>query len=598
MKNLLLSICVLLSLSTVHSQVVCAGVSPAAIAGNYSFSWGDPVNGWASPDFNVPGTSVTGDLMLVDDGSVGNSPASGLPLANYGCATLVNSLAGKIAVVYRYDGVTASTICWMSDKAKYAQDAGAIAVVLVNRPGANENLGNGGGTAAPTVTIPVVLISFDDGAALRAELQNGPVTMFLGNKTGVFGDDIGIVGDSSLISKFSSLPPGIAQNGSTFNFELGTRVYNYGTNNQSTITVTATVTNPLGATVYTNSVGPLSLLSGASIDIYPGAINAFPPFSLSSYPLGKYTLNYSVSTGGIDGYPGDNQSESVFYVKDDLISYSRLDTLTQLPVASAGYRPSTNNSTFSTCLVVDHPNASNLNAEGMYFSASTAYASGISLNGEEFIIHLYEWNDAFTDLNDANLAFASLFEVTYGYYYYTSDAQNEMVYGSFLNPIQLTDNQRYLACVQTTNTNVYLGHDIKTDYTWNIGYYLQPLTPNESDGTYYAIGFGEDKMPAIGLGVCDRTLHTECNLGLDEKSILSGKAFPNPTNDLVTISLSLEGAFDLIVTDITGKIVLRNNSMHTNNGASINISSLEAGIYIFTVSHENGTSAQFNIVKE
>lgn len=598
MKNLLVTLCVFLSASTSHSQVVCAGVSPASIAGNYSFSWSDPANGWTSPDFNVPGTSVTGDLMLVDDGSVGNSPASGLPLANYGCATLVNSLVGKIAVVYRYDGVTASTICWMSDKAKYAQDAGAIAVVVVNRPGANEDLGNGGGTAASTVTIPVVMISFDDGAALRAELQNGPVTMFLGNKTGLFADDIGIVGDSCLISKFTSVPPGIAQNGADFNFELGTRVYNYGTNNQSNVSVTATLTNPLGATVYTNSVGPLSIVSGGSVDIYPGTSNVFPPFTLSTYPTGKYTLTYSVSTGGTDGYPGDNQSESVFYVKDDLLSYSRLDPLTQLPISSAGYRPSTNNSTFSTCLVVNHPNASNLNAEGIYFSSATAYGSGISLNGEEFILHLYEWNDAFTDLNDVNLTFTSLLEVAYGYYYYTSDAQNELVYGSFLNPIQLSDDQRYLACVQTTNTNIYLGHDIKTDYTWNTGYYLQPLAPNESDGTYFAMGFGADKMPAIGLGVCDRSLHVECNLELDENTILIGKAFPNPTNEFVTVQLNIDGKYTLVVTDITGKSVMNENMLHTVTSSTVNIAALEPGLYIFTITHENGISTQFNIVKE
>lgn len=598
MKNLLVTLCVFLSASTSHSQVVCAGVSPASIAGNYSFSWSDPTNGWLSPDFNVPGTSVTGDLMLVDDGSVGNSPASGLPLANYGCATLVNSLVGKIAVLYRYDGVTASTICWMSDKAKYAQDAGAIAVVVVNRPGANEDLGNGGGTAASTVTIPVVMISFDDGAALRAELQNGPVTMFLGNKTGLFADDIGIVGDSCLISKFTSVPPGIAQNGADFNFELGTRLYNYGTNNQSNVSVTATVTNPLGATVYTNSVGPLSIVSGGSVDIFPGTSNVFPPFTLSTYPTGKYTLTYNVSTGGTDGYPGDNQSESVFYVKDDLLSYSRLDPLTQLPISSAGYRPSTNNSTFSTCLVVDHPNASNLNAEGIYFSSATAYGSGISLNGEEFMLHLYEWNDAFTDLNDVNLTFASLLEVAYGYYYYTSDAQNELVYGSFLNPIQLSNDQRYLACVQTTNTNIYLGHDIKTDYTWNTGYYLQPLAPNESDGTYFAMGFGADKMPAIGLGVCDRSLHVECNLELDENTILIGKAFPNPTNEFVTVQLNMDGKYTLVVTDITGKSVMNENMLHTVTSSTVNIAALEPGLYIFTITHENGISTQFNILKE
>lgn len=579
------------------AQVVCAGVSPASIVGNYNFSWSDPANGWSSPDFNIPGTSVSGELMLVDDGSVGNSPASGLPLANYGCATLVNSLSGKIAVVYRYDGVTASTICWMSDKAKFAQDAGAIAVVVVNRPGANEDLGNGGGTAAGTVIIPVVMISFNDGASLRAEMQNGPVTMFLGNKTGVFADDIGVVVDSSLIAKFSSVPPALAQNGAAFNFDLGTSVYNYGTNNQSGVIVTATVTNPLGVTVYTNSVGPLTIPSGGSTVIYPGTSQSFPLFSLASYPSGKYTLSYSVSTGGLDGYPGDNQSESVFYVKEDLLSFSRLDPVTQLPTASAGYRPSTNNSTFSTCMVIDHPNASYLLAEGLYFSASTAYGSGVSLTGEEIALNLYAWNDVFTDLNDANLAFNTLTPIAFGYYYFPSDLQNQTIYGSFATPAQLSDNQRYIACVQTVNTSIYFGHDVKSDYTWNTAYYLQPLAPNESDGTYFALGFGEDKMPAIGLGVCDGTLH-ECIGGLSEDNELIVSAYPNPTIDLVTVKLKTDGFFNLHVTDISGKTAMNKMISTENSISTISMETLESGLYFFNISNENGKTSQFTIVKK
>lgn len=183
MKKCLFFIIAVLSINFSHSQVVCAGVSPASIAGNYSFSWGDPANTWGSPDFNIPGTTITGELMLVNDGSVGNSPASGLPLAYYGCSPLVNNLTGKIAVVYRYDGVTASTICWMSEKALIAQNAGAIGVLFINRPGANADLSTGGATSAPSVTIPAVLIDFNDGAVLLAELlQGNTVTMFLETK--------------------------------------------------------------------------------------------------------------------------------------------------------------------------------------------------------------------------------------------------------------------------------------------------------------------------------------------------------------------------------------------------------------------------------
>lgn len=577
-----------------HSQVVCAGVSPASIAGNYEFSWGEPANNWASPDFNIPGTYVTGELMLVDDGSVGNSPASGLPLANYGCAPLINDLTGKIAVVYRYDGVTASTICWMSDKALIAQNAGAIAVVIINRPGANSDLSTGGGTAAPNVTIPVVLIDFNDGASLRTEMGNGPVTMFLGNKTGLYANDIGITKETKLIPKSYGVIAQLAQNGSEFNFEVGTRVYNYGNNDQSNATVTANIDGPGGSSVYNETVGPLSILSGDSIDVMPGEINSFPIFSIASYPMGDYTLTYTVSPGITDEYDGDNSTSSLFIVSDSIFSYAKLDAITHLPVASNGYRPSVSNSTYSVCTVISDPNASRLGVQGIYFSASTGYGSGLVLTGEEMLLNLYQWEDIFVDLNDAGLAFDNLTSIAFGYYTYQADLQGQTVYGEFNTPVGLLDNQRYLACVQTVNTGIYLGHDQKTNYTFNESFYLQPFSPNESDGTYYASGFGAETPSAVGLKICTAG---ECFLGLDETNPIQGNVYPNPGNDKITISINTSESGRILITDLSGKKVLDEKTNFENGQTQTDISSLENGMYILTVILENGQTAKFNIVK-
>jgi len=580
-----------------QSQVVCAGVSPASIAGNYEFSWGEPANTWASPDFNIPGTYVSGELMLVDDGSVGNSPASGLPLANYGCAPLINDLTGKIAVVYRYDGVTASTICWMSDKALIAQNAGAIAVLIVNRPGANSDLSTGGGSAAPNVTIPVVLVDFNDGAILRTEMGNGPVTMFLGNKTGLYTNDIGVTKETKLIPKSFGVISQLAQNGAEFNFDLGTRVYNYGTNDQTNVTVTANVDGPGGSSVFTQTVGPLTILSGDSLDIFPGEINTFPPFSLATYPVGTYSLTFSVSLGVTDEYNGGNSTSSDFLINDSIFSYAKLDPVSHLPLASNGYRPSVSNSTYSVCTVISDPNASRIAVEGMYFSASTAYGSSVALTGEEIAINLYEWNDVFIDLNDAGLAFDNLTSVGFGYYYYPNDSltaaalQGQSVYGPLNTCVVLEDNQRYLACAQTVNSAVYLGHDKKTDYTFNEAYYLQPFSPNESDGTYYASGFGADIPSAIGLKI---TTTFGC-LGVNENSEIQGNVFPNPSNDKITISINANGLVNLLVSDLSGKKVLEQNVHFENGQTNTDISSLENGMYILAVILEDGKNAQFNI---
>jgi hypothetical protein len=586
------------SIQFVKGQVVCSGVSPASIAGNYAFSWGTPANTWGSPDFNIPGTYVQDTLMLVDDGSIGNSTISGVPLANYGCGTLINNLSGKIAVVYRYDGGTASTICYMSEKALIAQNAGAIAVLIVNRPSAGADIGTGGLTVAPSVTIPVVLMNFNDGEILRAEMQNGPVTMFLGNKTGLFANDLALRTEAALIPKKGFFPALLAQNETEFNFDLGARIYNPGNLPQGNISLRATVTNPAGNLVYDNSVSAMYIDINDSIDVAPGENFTLADFSLSTYPVGTYTLTYTASmmdlnmTNIVDEYASDNSISYSFTISDSIYSAAKVDTANGLPNAKIFYRPSTNNQTYSICSVISDPNASRLAVEGLYFAAvkGTAVPGDSLLTGEEISVYLYKWEDVFVDLNDPSFGFGTLTEVAQAYYYYPSELGYETVFAPFNEPIVLTDNDRYLACIQTVNTNVYFGHD-NTNYTWNTDYYLQPICPNENDGTYYTNGFGLDIPNALGIKVMEPV--TSAN-ELTNVKIL---AYPNPAMNSITIALKASGKIALTVTDISGKIVLNSTELLFNEKAEIDISTLESGVYLLKIRTNDGQTSQINVVK-
>ena len=598
MKHFYSLFIILSSIQFVKGQVVCSGVSPASIAGNYSFSWGTPANTWGSPDFNIPGTYVQDTLMLVDDGSIGNSTISGVPLANYGCGTLINNLSGKIAVVYRYDGGTASTICYMSEKALIAQNAGAIAVLIVNRPSAGADIGTGGLTVAPSVTIPVVLLNFNDGEILRAEMQNGPVTMFLGNKTGLFANDLALRTEAALIPKKGFFPTLLAQNETEFNFDLGARIYNPGNLPQGNISLRATVTNPAGNLVYDNSVSAMYIDINDSIDVAPGENFTLADFSLSTYPVGTYTLTYTASmmdlnmTNIVDEYASDNSISYSFTISDSIYSAAKVDTANGLPNAKIFYRPSTNNQTYSICSVISDPNASRLAVEGLYFAAvkGTAVPGDSLLTGEEISVYLYKWEDVFVDLNDPSFGFGTLTEVAQAYYYYPSELGYETVFAPFNEPIVLTDNDRYLACVQTVNTNVYFGHD-NTNYTWNTDYYLQPICPNENDGAYYTNGFGLDIPNALGIKVMEPV--TSAN----ELTNIKILAYPNPAMNSITIALKASGKIALTVTDISGKIVLNSTELLFNEKAEIDISTLESGVYLLKIRTNDGQTSQINVVK-
>ncbi len=582
MKKLLLTISAVVLSATTYAQVIAAGISPQSIVANYTHTWADPAGGWGTPDFNIPNTYVQDTLMVVDDGSTGTN-AQGNPISAEGCNPLINDLTGKIAVCFR-------NTCEFGAKALNAQNAGAVGVIVINRE--PTVIAMGAGASGANVTIPVVMLTLADGLSLIAEMANGPVVMFLGNKTGLFPNDGGISAGAALLPRQALIPSQLAQNGTEYNFDLGARVYNYGNQAQTNMTLTATITNPSGATVYNNQAGGISLAPGDSIDVDPTQANNLPNFSLASYPEGTYTLTYTLGLSDGDDYDADNILTTTFTVTDSLYGFAQADPTTGSPTGGNYYRPSNNNQTFSTCQVIDNANASRIQANGLWFSATTAAASGVALTGEEMAVYLYKWEDVFADLNDANLAFNTLTEVASGFYYYPDDLQGQTVYGAFANPAALENNQRYLACVQTVNLNLYLGHENSTNLTWNEAFYLQPMTPNESDGTYYPGGFGADLPSSMAVAISDN------EVSITELNTVAGKAFPNPANDIVTVAIEGEGTAQLTVTDVAGKVAMATTLNLAAGQDNVNINTLQSGLYIFNVTLENGKTAQFNVVKK
>lgn len=735
MKKILLSLTLTACSYYASAQVIVAGVSPTSIIANYPFTWAEP-GGWGTPDFNIPGTYVQDTLMLVEDGSTGTNP-QGNPISQEGCNPLINNLTGKIAVIYR-------NTCEFGTKAFNAQEAGAVGAIIINRD--PDVIPMGGGTDGPNVTIPVVMLGNAEGALLVEAMQNGSVVVFMGNKTGLFANDIGLSRNAALIPKLGAIPSILAQSGSEFNFELGARVYNPGSNDQTNISINAKVVGPTGSTVYDNTVSGINIVSSDSSDVDPSQTANFPQFSLATYPAGKYTLTYAVSlnsissydvsllnqgagystgnsnattggsgtgltvdivaeeigvvqiaslsqggtaytdllnvntTGGsgtgltvdldtiagivqtisinsggtgyligdivtisgggndaqitidsvslgivtsvivsdlgsgysiddtisIDGgngatftidsinitqddYDSDNSISTTFTVTDNIYSYAQIDPTTNLPNPTLFYRPATNNNTYSICTVIDNPNASRVAAAGVYFAATN---NTTPLDGEEIALYLYKWEDTFVDLEDPGVGFNTLTEVASGFYYFPTDLQNETVYGQFNSAVALENNQRYLACAQTTNIEVFIGHEGATNYTWNLDYYLQPMSPGESDGSYTFAGFGADIPNSLAVKLID-----VATIGLGENSSIEGNAFPNPATDAVTISIDGEGVANLTVTDIAGKVVISNAVTLNAGKANVNITSLNAGIYVFNVALENGKTSQFKVTK-
>ncbi|MGG8496222.1 PA domain-containing protein [Tenacibaculum sp. TC6] len=129
--------------------------APASLAGDYITNLTTAFGG----DLNTP---VTGDLALVND-STGTTDDA--------CENITNSsqINGKIAVIRR-------GTCNFDDKVLKAQNAGAIAVVMINNVAGNPSSMGGDDV---TITIPSVMISLEDGNKLVNTLSSETINVTL-----------------------------------------------------------------------------------------------------------------------------------------------------------------------------------------------------------------------------------------------------------------------------------------------------------------------------------------------------------------------------------------------------------------------------------
>ncbi len=119
--------------------------APSPAAGTYTVAQ-------ASDGPATPAAGIAGAYALANDGTA---------LPNEGCFPLVGFPAGAIALVDR-------GTCTFAEKTLNAQNAGAVAVVIVNNvPGAPTAPG---GTALPGTSIPTVMVGQADGATIKAGL--------------------------------------------------------------------------------------------------------------------------------------------------------------------------------------------------------------------------------------------------------------------------------------------------------------------------------------------------------------------------------------------------------------------------------------------
>ena len=572
----------------VNAQILFVVTDPPAVAGPHDFS---PIDATLSPSWGVDMDTVFvhEQLVVVHDGTADDT---------LGCNPLINGpqLAGKIAVVYR-------GICEFGMKAKNAQNAGAVGVIIINHTPGDGLINMLPGDSGGLVTIPVVFITYETGQLLRPYIDAGTAVAMMGNKTGVFANDLGAFRPDIVIPNSWAVPNALATNASAFEVPVGGWITNYGTNPQSNVTLTATVSFG-GNVIYNQTSAGVTIASGDST-----LIDNLPVFSQSSYPDGLYSLEYTINSGTTDDFPFDNVIRTHFWIQPDFYSKSRFDTLTMEPITTNFYRTSDVVDEFMWCTVLDHPDSGNLTAYGVSFSATAASTS--TLANKSIQVHLFEWNDVIVDtMTFDNLN--SLIEDQYKDYIDDSESgQFVTVWFKDLvtqtpTPIQLSNNTKYLTCVKTFDTDVFIGSDDVIDYETAWDAYNPSSTQFDDLSVFFPIrgtvgtvhdwngvGFGSSPAPAI-------ILHTSNIVGIEE-SIANDVIFPypNPGNDFINVSLKkvYNGKVTVDIYDITGRTV-KSEVVNMNNSHNFRVSTfnLTNGMYQLNIKFSDNSVANFPFV--
>ncbi|HET6242930.1 MAG: T9SS type A sorting domain-containing protein [Bacteroidetes bacterium] len=442
------------------AQIVFLVNSPASVAGTYPITFVD--NTWGIDMATAP--MVCGTLVVVRDNTTGDS---------LGCNPLINSaqVNGKIAVVYRGS-------CQFGKKAYQAQLAGAIAVIIVNNVTGGP-IGMAAGDDGPFVTIPTIMIGMEDGALLRPHINAGTVNACIGTQFGLYPNDIGISSKDVLKAKSFSIPSLLAQTSADFSIPLGAWVVNYGTNNQTGVSLSSLVR--LGANVlYNQTSSAYSINSGDSVFI------PLPAFSQPSYNPGYYTHTYSVTSSVTDDFPNNNNDLKFnFWINNSIYSKTRIDSVSLQPISTT-HTKANSSSNWRWCIYMDDNNLNRVQVDSISFSSTTP--AGISLLGKTVITELYQWNQSFNDI----------FLVDQEYYDYTQDLQGQFVTSNFASPVILNSNTKYMACLNLYDQDINVGYDNQSNYALNAATNndLNSNFPVYANNTWYT-GFAGNPVPSI-----------------------------------------------------------------------------------------------------
>ncbi|MBK8566152.1 MAG: T9SS type A sorting domain-containing protein [Saprospiraceae bacterium] len=590
-------ICMLMLAAAASAQFVLVN-SPSGIAGSKAFS---------AAGFGADLTTGvwTADIVFINDGSA--NPTQG-------CVAAINGadLAGKIAVVDR-------GTCEFGLKCLNAEQAGAIAVVVLNNA-ANAGLGTivmGAGAVGANVTVPAVMLSYEDGEIIRAEMATGPVNMTIGNIQ--FANDMRIASDR-IFNYANGVIPANQVDAGAFAFTPGASVLNRGLEDASGITLQATITHtPFGGSTATGVYDESNSL--AFLDNDSAQVIALPAY-VPSEGAGIYSVTYNVSAS-VDDSPEVNNDQEVttqFVLSNNVYCKGRWDLANNRPLNTNAFRRGAGTEVeFLAAFPIAKGLGYKLDSLQFYISSDSTLNK---LPAGALQAYVYEWDDINGDV------FVSTDEFTIVGYSEINLADqtgtNAWLKLPIVDYVELEgpavipgDNKQYVLGIRYRGAiNSFIGFDEGYDHTA----YLDDQNAvigftNDIELPYFLISAWDDNLNLPDLAsyglFTDNAASLAAALYVNEyesstqdlnKTMVNITMSPNPTSNVLTVESQFANSTKYVtylLRDNMGRLVAsQQRDLNSNyDKTTFDVSQLTAGQYFVIVQTEEGFKGEWFTVQ-
>ncbi len=547
---------------------------------------------------------------------------------NSGPITNGAAISGKIALIDRGN-------CSFDEKCLNAQLAGAIMVIVMNSNAATLggpafSMGVATASVASQITIPCVMVGYEDGLRIKNAITAGEKVNF---SIGLFpreNVDLRI----NNVDKIGHAPAGTfpitqIKTDADFDVLVAALPTNDGSLEATNVKAKAVITH-----VATGSE-VLNTTSTEAINILPdsttGILVAEYPFVSNNKGLGQYRINYSVSSDSTEKVAFDNTGTTSFFVTQSTFCKGRWNLATNEPMVTTSFGPGTRTGFMEMFAPFRLNNGQGYSIDSLIFRVtvnSPATLADITLEG-----YVYRWDDlnADNDITNDEIAlvaagthtFASGVTASAG----TVRLNLENFTGSEPHYIIPENQGLYFASIRYAgDVTMFFGFDTQYDYgvnfqireaaqalDWDAYPYLQTTTSPAGVLSFEEAGLFNDGGLEPYQGYNDIFWGALATGMVLSEQIVSNKDLltdadaqvqltPNPATTELVAKIKLAqptSSMTYHIIDINGKLITELKDKAGQEFVSkFDVSSLPAGQYILKIQTDKGfQKANFAIVK-